>query len=137
MKNIKFFYLINNVINMGCCLASQVTDFTRVNTKNDLKKCFNNEINRILILRQNFFKMEALKPEEKIKKDILDKILHEDNWLILPIVESIHEEHVIKLKFFMLDYFQVTEKWDRKEMEENLTKIINYYKDNKIQIKTE
>ena len=119
---------------MGCCGSCQVTDFPRANNKIELKRCYNNEINRIKILRETV-KVDPSKPDDYIKFIILDKILHEDNWVILPLIESCGEQHIIKIKFLLFDYFMVTENWNKKEFEDHFIKIMNFYKDEKLNIK--
>ena len=119
---------------MGCCASRTVTDFPHANTKKDLKHAYNHEINRIKLLRHTI-KVDPNKSEDNLKYFIIDKILHEDNWVILPLIESCREEHVVKIKFLLLDYFQVTENWNRKDFENNFIKLMNFYKDNSYQIK--
>jgi hypothetical protein len=120
-------------MNMGCCSSCPVTDFVKANNKNELKQCYNNEINRIKIMRETI-KIDPSKPNEDEKFYILDKILHEDNWVILPLVEACSEEHIKKIKFLLFDYFMVTETWNKKEFEDHFIKIMNFYKDERLSI---
>lgn len=118
---------------MGCCVQSKVSDFVRASNKIELRGFYNHEINRIKLLRSEI-KVDMSKKEDRTKIFILDKILHEDSWLILLIVQGCEEEHVLKLKFLLSDYFMVTENWNKKEFEDNYVKIRNFYKDNKEKI---
>ena len=116
---------------MGCCAQSRVTDFARVNSKTELKHCFNNEMNRIKILRQTMV-VNPSKPEEQSRYATLDLILHDHSWMILVLLEALGEEHVNKIKFLLMDYFSVTETWSKKDFEDNYIKILNFKKDNNI-----
>lgn len=118
---------------MGCCLMSQVTQFPKVEDKSGLKKSYSNEINRVKLLK-NTIRIDPNKQDDYIKIMIIEKILHEDNWVILPLVESCAEEHVKKLKFLLDDYFQVTDNWNRKDFEDHFIKLMNFYKDNSYNI---
>jgi hypothetical protein len=116
---------------MGCCAQSQVTDFARAENKTQLKQCFNNEINRIKILKETMI-LNPKKPEEEIKLKIIESILHEHCWTILILIEAIIEDHVKKIKFLLNDYFKVTETWKKQELDENYIKLMNFKKDHNI-----
>jgi hypothetical protein len=116
---------------MGCCAQSQVTDFARVENKSQLKQSFNNEINRIKNLKQTM-SINPKKPEEETKLKILDSILHEHCWTILLLIEALIEDHVVKIKFILADYFKVTESWNKQDFEENYIKLMNFKKDHNI-----
>ena len=110
---------------MGCCAQSLVADFTKVNNKNELKICFNKEMNRLKILQQTMI----FKLGDEHKNNILHTIIHEHCWMILALIEALDELHVIKIKFLLFDYFKVTENWNRKEFDDNFIKIMNFKKD--------
>ena len=115
---------------MGCVESSDVTDFLRATNKEELIKLYNDEINRI----NHIDKEEKIDVENKKdleKKMLLQKILLEDSKYLTFIVNHCKDEHVVKLKFYLMDYFNDTRYWSKDNFERHFEALRSFYENNK------
>ena len=115
---------------MGCVESSDVTDFLRATNKEELIKLYNEEINRI----NHIDKKEKIDVENKKdleKKMLIQKILLEDSKYLTFIVNNCKEEHVVKLKFYLMDYFNDTRYWSKDNFERHFEALRSFYENNK------